>query len=212
MSTSENIATALRGLIASGALPDGARLVERDLAERFAVSRIPLREAIQKLAAEGLVEQYQNRGAVVRTLTGADIEEIYELRMLLEGDAIHRAVRRMDAETLARVELVHRLLGEAGSREKQGELNREFHALLYAPCGNQRQLQAIRELRAQVERYERLQTTLLADTPTFQHEHAGILQACAAGDADRARAMTIAHLDSAKRIVMRLIVSDKPDL
>lgn len=203
MSTSEPIAAALRGLIASGALPDGARLVERELAERFAVSRIPLREAIHKLAAEGLVELFKNRGAVVRTLSDADIDEIYELRMLLEGDAIHRAVRHMDAETIARAELVHRLLGEADSREKQGELNREFHALLYAPCGNQRQLQAIRELRVQVERYERLQATLLADTPAFQHEHADILQACAAGDADRARAMTIAHLGSARHLVKK---------
>lgn len=201
MNTSEHLAASLRRLIASGELPDGARLVERDLAERFAVSRIPLREAIQKLAAEGLVEQYKNRGAVVRTLTAADIDEIYGLRMLLEGDAIHRAVQRMDAETLARAELVHRLLGEAGAREKQGELNREFHALLYAPCGNQRQLKAIRELRAEVERYERLQSTLLTDTPSFQHEHADILQACVAGDADRARAMTVAHLTSAQCLV-----------
>ncbi|MYM84015.1 FCD domain-containing protein [Duganella sp. FT50W] len=201
MKTSEPLAAALRRLIASGELPDGARLVERDLAERFAVSRIPLREAIQQLAAEGLVEQYQNRGAMVRTLTAADIDEVYDLRMLLEGDAIYRAVQRMDAETLARAGLVHRLLDAADTREKQGELNREFHALLYAPCGNQRQLKAIRELRTEVERYERLQSMLLADTPSFQHEHADILQACVAGDADRARAMTIAHLTSAKHLV-----------
>lgn len=201
MTTSEHIAAALRGLIASGALPDGARLVERELAQRFAVSRIPLREAIQRLAAEGLVELFKNRGAVVRTLSDDDIDEIYDLRSLLEGDAIHRAVQRMDAETLARAELVHRLLGEAASRDKQGELNREFHALLYAPCGNERQLKAIRELRAQVERYERLQATLLADTPAFQHEHADILQACIARDADRARAMIIAHLRSARHLV-----------
>lgn len=205
MNTSDTIAASLRGLISSGALPDGARLVERDLAERFAVSRIPLREAIQRLAAEGLVEQYKNRGAVVRTLSAADVEEIYSLRMLLEGDAIHTAVLRMDDETLARAELVHRLLGEAVNAGKQGELNREFHALLYAPCGNQRQLKAIRELRGQVERYERLQSTLLADTPAFQHEHDTILQACRQRDADRARADTIAHLASARRIVLALV-------
>jgi DNA-binding GntR family transcriptional regulator len=205
MSTSDTIAASLRGLIAGGELPDGARLVERDLAERFAVSRIPLREAIQKLAAEGLVELHKNRGAAVRTLGEADIGEIYSLRMLLEGDAIQRAVPRMDAETLARAELVHRLLGEAEGTEKQGELNREFHALLYAPCGNERQLKAIRELRAQVERYERLQNTLLADTPAFQHEHAAILLACKERDAERARAMTIEHLASAQNIILKII-------
>lgn len=206
-STAEAIAASLRKLIATGELSDGARLVERELAERFAVSRIPMREAIQRLASEGLVDLYKNRGATVRTLTAADIDEIYSLRMLLEGDAIQRAVEHMDAETLARAELVHRLLGEAGTADKQGELNREFHALLYAPCGNARQLKAIRDLRSQVERYERLQTTLLADTQAFQNEHHDILQACQAGDALRARVVTVEHLASARHIVLAALRS-----
>jgi DNA-binding GntR family transcriptional regulator len=205
MSTSHTLAADLRALIASGELPDGARLVERTLAERFAVSRIPLREAIQQLAAEGLLELQPNRGAVVRTLDAADIGEIYRLRMLLEGDAIHAAVPRMAAETLARAALVHRLLGAADSSDKQGELNREFHALLYAPCGNRRQLQAIRELRGQVERYERLQARLMADTPAFQHQHEAILHACQAGDAARARALTVDHLAAAQHLILQAI-------
>ena len=200
-STADAIALSLRASIATGELGDGARLVERELAERFSVSRIPLREALQKLEAEGLVEIYPNRGAVVRALTLADVDEIYGLRVLLEGDAIFRAVKRMNEETLVRTELVHRLLGKATTAEKQGELNREFHELLYAPCGNARQLKAIRELRGQVERYERLQNTLLADTPAFQHEHGAILKACKLRDARGARATTVAHLASAKRIV-----------
>lgn len=200
-STADAVAARLRQAIAEGDLPDGTRLVERDLASRFAVSRIPLREALQKLAFEGLVEIHKNRGAVVRTLDAADLDEIYRLRMLLEGDAIYRAVPNLSAETLARAELVHRLLGEAGTREKQGELNREFHALLYAPCGNRQQLKVIWELRNQVERYERLQETLLAQTQAFQLEHAQILAACQAGNARLARAATVAHLRSARRLV-----------
>lgn len=200
-STADAIALSLRAAIATGELRDGMRLVERELAERYSVSRIPLREALQKLEAEGLVEIFPNRGAVVRALTLADVEEIYSLRVLLEGDAIFRAVKRMDEETLVRAELVHRLLGKAETAAKQGELNREFHELLYARCGNARQLKAIRELRGQVERYERLQSTLLADTQAFQHEHAAILKACKLGDARGARAMTVAHLASARRIV-----------
>ncbi|CAG9266606.1 DNA-binding transcriptional regulator, GntR family [Paraburkholderia unamae] len=204
-STADAVAAALRELIVGGELGGGERLVERDLAERFEVSRIPLREAIQQLAREGLVEVFRNRGAVVRTLTAQDVEEIYGLRVLLEGDAIFRSVKRLDEETLARAELVHRLLGEAATTQKQGELNREFHALLYGACGNARQLAAIRELRAQVERYERLQNTLLADTPSFQDEHVAILQACHERNARRARALTAAHLDSARRIVLEVV-------
>lgn len=204
-STADAIASSLRGLIAKGELRDGMRLVERDLADRFSVSRIPLREALKTLETEGLVDIYRNRGAVVRTLAPADIDEIYGLRTLLEGDAIYRAVKRMNDETIVRAELVHRLLGKAAAAEKQGELNREFHELLYAPCGNARQLKAIRELRGQVERYERLQSTLLADTQAFQHEHLAILQACRARDARGAKAMTVAHLASAKRIVQSVV-------
>ncbi|MEA3085161.1 GntR family transcriptional regulator [Paraburkholderia fungorum] len=204
-STADAIAVSLRELIAAGELEDGARLVERELADRFGVSRVPMREAIQKLEGEGLVELMRNRGAVVRTLTESDLDEIYRLRMLLEGDAIFHAVKRMDTETLSRAELVHRLLGDADTAQRQGELNREFHELLYRPCENGRQLKAIRELRAQVERYERLQSTLLADTPAFQDEHLKILEACEAGNARLARSMTVEHLASAKRIVVQLI-------
>lgn len=204
-STGDTIAAALREQIANGQMKDGARLVERDLAERFAVSRVPLREALRRLEAEGLVEIQPNRGAVVRTLAPHDVQEIYELRMLLEGDAIYRAVPHMDEETLKRAALVHGLLAKARTADKQGELNREFHALLYGPCGNARQLSAIRALRAQVERYERLQTTLLADTPAFQHEHARILAACRDGDARAARSATVEHLRSAKRVVERVV-------
>jgi len=208
-STAEAVAISLRRLIATGELMDGARLVERDLADRFSVSRIPMREAIQKLESEGLVEIYRNRGAIVRTLTVTDVEEIYSLRILLEGDAIYRATKRMDEETLARAELVHRLLGVADTQDKQGELNREFHALLYAPCGNGRQLKTIWDLRGQVERYERLQTKLLADTQAFQHEHSSILKACQAGNARLARSMTVEHLESARRIVLMQVGKDQ---
>jgi DNA-binding GntR family transcriptional regulator len=204
-STADTVAASLRKLIATGEFADGSRLIERELADRFSVSRIPLREGLQKLESEGLIEIKRNRGAVVRTLSLADVEEIYSLRMLLEGDAIYHAVKHMDDETLARVELVHRLLGEATTTEKQGELNREFHELLYAPCANTRQLKSIRDLRSQVERYERLQTTLLAATKAFQREHASILKACQVGNARLARSMVVEHLRSAKRIVARLI-------
>lgn len=206
-STADSVAASLREMIINGELKGGERLVERDLAGRFRISRIPMREAIQRLEREGLLDVFRNRGAVVRTLSAADVEEIYDLRALLEGDAIYRSVRQLDDETLARVELVHRLLGDAKTTTRQGELNREFHALLYSRCGNERQLRAIAELRGQVERYERLQNTLLADTASFQLEHENIVQACRERNARAARSMTIAHLNSARNIVMRLVES-----
>ncbi|TDS98708.1 GntR family transcriptional regulator [Erwinia rhapontici] len=204
-STADVIAASLRDMINQGELPDGARLIERELASQFAVSRIPLREAIQQLEREGIVETQRNRGAAVRALTVDDVNEIYTLRALLEGEAIYQSVIHRDEETLARVRLVHQLLESTVSVQKQGELNREFHTLLYRGCHNGRLLKMIAELCAQIERYEYLQRRLLADTPAFQHEHAAILDAYARGDAQQAREETIRHIESARQVVLTRI-------
>jgi DNA-binding GntR family transcriptional regulator len=209
-STADLVAASLRKMINSGELAEGARLVERDLASQFDVSRIPLREAIQQLVREGIVETQRNRGAVVNTLTAEDVNEIYSLRVLVEGDAIYQSVANMDAEVLARAELTHRLLEKATTPQKQGELNREFHQILYRGCRNARQLRLIAELCAQIERYERLQLRLLEDTPAFQHEHNAILQACKNGDPALAREATVRHIESAKLIVLG-ILADRQD-
>lgn len=204
-STADVIATSLREMINLGELPEGARLIERELASQFAVSRIPLREAIQQLEREGIVETQRNRGAAVRTLTVDDVNEVYSLRALLEGEAMYHSVLNRDEETLARAGLVHQLLENTQNVQKQGELNREFHTLLYRGCHNVRLLKMIAGLCAQIERYEHLQRRLLADTPMFQHEHAAILDAYARGDAQQAREATVRHIESARRVVLTLI-------
>lgn len=204
-STADVIAASLREMINQGELPEGARLIERDLASQFAVSRIPLREAIQQLEREGIVETQRNRGAAVRTFTVDDVNEIYQLRALLEGEAIYHSVLNRDEETLARAGLVHQLLENAQSVQKQGELNREFHTILYRGCHNVRLLKMIAGLCAQIERYEHLQRRLLADTPAFQHEHAAILDAYARRDAQQAREETIRHIESARQVVLAVM-------
>lgn len=206
-STADILASELKILINKGALRDGDRLVERDLACQFSVSRIPMREAIQQLEREGLVEIYRNRGAVVKTLTAADVDEIYQLRALLEGEAIFHSLENMDPETLARAELVHQLLSSASETELQGRYNREFHELLYRKCNNQRLLKMIGELREQIERYELFQNRLLSDTLKFQDEHQQILMACQQNNPQEARAYTVKHILSAGEILRAYIVS-----
>ena len=204
-STAEMLAGSLRKMINNGSLPDGSRLVERDLASQFAVSRVPMREAIRLLEQEGMVDIFRNRGAVVRTLSVEDIAEIYELRALLEGEAIFNSVQNMDAETLARAELTHTLLGNAEDVDRQGELNREFHGLLYRGCQNKRLLAMIDELRNQIERYEHFQHRLLSATQAFQHEHELILNACREGNAEAAWQETFRHIESAGRVLKDFI-------
>lgn len=207
LSTADMLTCELKNLINNGSLRDGDRLVERDLASQFSVSRIPLREAIQKLEREGLVDVYRNRGAVVRTLTASDIDEIYQLRALLEGDAIFQSLQYMDSDTLTRAELVHKLLGSASESTQQGLYNREFHELLYWKCKNQRLLKMINELRGQIERYEILQHRLLSETLKFQDEHEHILRACLGSDPAAAREYTVEHILSAGQILKNYIIN-----
>lgn len=204
-STADVLADALRKMINNGSLQDGERLVERDLASHFSVSRIPLREAIRQLERDGLVETFRNRGAIVKTLSVEDIDEIYSLRALLEGEAVFQSVTNMDAETLARAELTHSLLANTSSFEKQGAYNREFHDHLYSGCKNQRLLTMINELRNQIERYEYLQRQLLAETPQFQGDHEAILMACKEKNAQKARSEIIQHINNAGQILRDFI-------
>ncbi|MDF7630718.1 GntR family transcriptional regulator [Erwiniaceae bacterium L1_55_4] len=207
LSTADMLAKELRVLINSGSLQDGDRLVERELASQFSVSRIPMREAIRQLEREGLVEVYRNRGAVVKTLSASDVDEIYQIRALLEGEAIFQSMQYMDSETIKRAELVHNLLGSASEPIQQGLYNREFHELMYRKCKNHRLLEMINEFRQQIERYDIFQRRLLSDTLKFQDEHEHILTACQHNNPATAREYTVKHILSAGKILKSYILS-----
>lgn len=206
-STADMLADELRNMINNGTLSDGQRLVERDLANHFSVSRIPMREAIQQLEHSGMVEIFRNRGAVVRTLSGDEIDEIYQLRALLEGEALFQSVPNLNMDILARAELAHKLLGNTSDFETQGHYNHEFHDLLYSGCKNKRLLMMIDELRNQIERYEYLQRRLLANTHKFQGDHETILAACQEKNAERARYEIIQHIYAAGQVLNNFINS-----
>src|SRR5947207_14898534 len=100
----ETIASALRADILSGASRPGTLLRQEDLAARFALSRIPVRDALRLLEAEGLVTIATNRGAQVTVLSRAEVAEIFHLRILLEGNCLGVAVPLMNAEDIAGIE------------------------------------------------------------------------------------------------------------
>lgn len=206
-STADMLANELRKLINNRSLIDGERLIERDLASQFSVSRIPMREAIRQLERDGLVEIFRNRGAVVRMLSTEDIDEIYQLRALLEGEAVLQSVNNLNEDILARAELTHTFLATTDEFVKQGLLNREFHDLLYSGCKNQRLLEMINHLRNQIERYEFLQRQLLSKTQKFQQDHMSILAACQERNADKARAEVMRHINIAGQILRNFISS-----
>ena len=112
----ERVAAVLRDQIIDGARAPGSRLVERDLAAEMAVSRIPVRDALRVLVAEGLVTPRPRTWAVVRTFTAADIDELIEVRSALETLAFRRAAERGSADQLA--ELGAHLAAEQRARAR----------------------------------------------------------------------------------------------
>ena len=193
------ILAALRDAIASGQLAPGAVLRQAELAEQFGTSRIPVREALNSLQAEGLVQIEPNRGAFVTTLSAQELHELFDLRELVETDVLRRAVPLHTERSLRRLEAIqHELDGETVPLAWL-RLDRAFHDELYAPSGRPRSLQLVGSLRAAVERFYLARLGPDARRPEWNDEHQRLITLVRAGDADGACAMLAAHLRETER-------------
>ena len=129
---------AIRDGILHGNYPEGEPLRQDALADELGVSRIPIREALRQLEAEGLVTFSPHRGAIVSSLSLEEIEEVFELRATLEPDLIRRALPRLTTYQLDQADEILDRYAEAlrsGNVAQWGELNWEFHSSLWAPAG-----------------------------------------------------------------------------
>jgi DNA-binding GntR family transcriptional regulator len=202
--TADYVADAMRQAINSGKLADGAVLNQAELAEHFGVSRVPVREAMRQLQAEGLIESRAHRVALVKSTNLERLLEVFALRALLEGWLIEQAVQRIDAETIAAARDINERLGTETDHSRYLALNAEFHHLLYEKARAEVGLEMLEPLRARSERYTRLwsQGPGLRRPEETATEHAEILRLIEAGDAPGARAAVEAHvLHTRQRVV-----------
>lgn len=198
----ETVAAALRADILSGATKPGMLLRQEDLAARFAVSRIPVRDALRLLEAEGLVTIATNRGAQVAQLTRDEVAEIYRLRILLECDCLALAITRMGGADLDRVE---RLRQRAEIDAETAEWNAgdwAFHEALYRPSRQGRQIEMIRSLRTTSDLYAAAHRVLPRQRKRWLADHRAIVAACRAGRTAEAVAALTAHLAAARNFVL----------
>lgn len=144
-STPDLIADALRKAILRGLFQSGQSLRQDEIATQFGVSRIPVREALRQLEAEGLVTLYPNRGATVSALSPAEIQEICEIRIALETTAIQLAIPQMATSDLQKAKTILEMTQETEA-SRWAELNWEFHATLYTPANRPRLLSLIKTL------------------------------------------------------------------
>jgi DNA-binding GntR family transcriptional regulator len=200
-----DLADELRERILKGEFADGAVLRQEALAERYGVSRLPVREALRLLEGEGLVKLRAHHGAVVATLSPAQINELYDLRAMLEKDLIVRAVPNMrpeDADYADRVlsQLDNAFAGEA--IHTWGELNIEFHRSLYLPSGRERTLALAQSINMLTERYTRIMLSLTRDFEVAQSEHRKLLELYKEGRAAEAGSFVERHILNAKKALM----------
>ena len=200
--TPDLIADSLREDILRGSIPPGQPLRQEELADRFGVSRLPVRDALLRLEAQGLVEVFPNRGAFVVSLSADEVREIYELRSLLEGDAIERAVPRMTADDWRRIEAAHETSVRSADSVEWADGDWLFHRALYLPAGRPRQLAMIDTLRGTVARYWSAYNALPTRTAEWLADHQAILEACRARSAVAARRRLGDHLRRASELVL----------
>ena len=152
----EQIAARLRDDVLSGRLPAEQRLAQQELAARFHVSRIPVRDALRMLEAEGLVTYHPRMGATVTALTVADLDELYEMRMALEPANARRAVRALvPADDTALAEHLRAMKASTDDARAWFQAHADFHRVLNERSGQGRINALLDNLRRQTERYVR---------------------------------------------------------
>src|SRR5436853_7314513 len=197
----------LRTEILEGRLEPGAELIEVALAEQLGVSRGPLREAIGRLAAEGLVTVSPRRGAVVRSLSKEEFLELYQEREALERMAVQLAVPRLTAEQVEELASLNEERGgqAAGNKvESFFEANLAFHARLLEASGNKKLEELYRQLLDRLGRYRLRSLTLRGNLKRSVSEHKAILRAASRGDAERAAQLMAEHIRVPQRRAMAL--------
>ncbi|MFO1055999.1 MAG: GntR family transcriptional regulator [Dongiaceae bacterium] len=195
----EYVESVLRQAILSGALPPGTALRQEELATAFAVSRMPVREALRQLEAQALVDFAPHRGAVVTGISAEDAADNYAIRLALEPAALRLSLPALETDDLARAAAVIEEMDGTPDASRLGELNRRFHMTLYARAGRPRLLALVDQQLAAADRYLRFQLAALGREHLSQQEHRGLLEACRAGAAEQAAALLCRHIAAADR-------------
>lgn len=202
----ENLAaTQLRNAILSGSLAPGARLRQVELATRFGVSRMPVRQALLALEREGLVKTDPWRGSIVAPLDPDTIRDMYAVRGILERHVARTLAEQgnFDASALHEVIAAGRQATTKGNYQYLIELDLKFHTQLYEAFGNRVLLDIMRAHWTHVRRIMAITLSLAEYRRRVWDEHAAILKAIEAGDVERAGAAAESHMSAAAVTVIK---------
>lgn len=205
---SSAIAERLRQDILGGALPSGHQLRQDALAAAYDVSRIPVREALFQLEAEGLVRIEPHKGAVVTTLSLEEVNDVFDLRVLLEPRLFARSIPDLDTADFERIDALQAEFANAIAAHDTrlwGTLNAELHAALYARANLPRTTSIVAGLLQTSDRYTRVQLSNPAAMKRAEKEHAELIRFCRKQDVKSACALLERHIEAVRKDLLQIL-------
>jgi len=200
----------LREKILSGEIPEGEQLRQDAIAREFQISRIPVREALSHLAAEGMVKIVANHGAIVSALSPEEIGELFETRAVLECYMLRHAIPNFREEDFRRAEDILRQFEQSLERDSEtkswGHWNWLFHSTLYAPAKRPVMLAFLKTVNHNCDRYTRLHLVVTRDLHLAGEAHRKLLEACRTRDARVAEKALWSHIMDAGQYLKEFII------
>ncbi|MDF2178594.1 GntR family transcriptional regulator [Aliiglaciecola sp. CAU 1673] len=194
-------AEAIREKILRGEIKAGEQLRQAALAEELNISRIPVREALMQLEAEGLVEFEAHKGATATKLSTDQVTELFELRALLETELLRLSIPKLQEKHLlhseALLEKMAKAYDDKNSIDDWSSLNSQFHLSLYEAANRPLTFELVQNLNTNADRYVRANLMLAGGTSKAEAEHAKLLKLCRQGKTEAACALLRQHILSA---------------
>lgn len=200
----------LRSQIIYCALPPATRVTEAELVKQLGLGKTPVREALGRLAQEGLVRVIPRQGYAITPITLRDVHDLFDLRLIAEPAAVQRAVGNIDMADLRRLDALCRAgytLGDHDSATAFLRANTEFHVSIARASGNARLAQLLAQLLDESERLFHLGLMLRNRSDEMAHEHYDLVEALMVGDAEAARCIAVDQITTSQRMVVDALLT-----
>jgi DNA-binding GntR family transcriptional regulator len=201
----EKILENIRDAIISGALKGGSRVSEPDLAERYGISRTPIREAFRQLESEGYLTVIPRRGAVVSEFSEKDVEEFYAIKSILEGYAARRACEKLTAKELDRLQAINNRLAELAAHNDIRtffKIHNDFHDVFIKAADNEKLRELINSLVTRFQRLRLMSISLPDRMRISVQEHEKIIEAFRRKDAEAAEILVRKNAEYGGKVLM----------
>lgn len=199
----DSVTDQLRSLIFDGALPVGSHLTQEGLAKRFSVSRIPVREALHRLRAEGLIAHTAFQGAMVAAQSISELLETLDIRTGLELRALKLAIPNMTDCDIDDARSILDASDQAETPETWTEYNLAFHLRLYKPSRRPRLVSTIERTVRSIDSQLRARQSSMVGKAHSKTEHHALLAACRTGRVDEALELLDAHINHTQALLLK---------